>query len=69
MHELFIDNFAGGGKGRNSDGSVPNSIFHCKEQNVKGRITGTLTKNCTTNYKPNYFDYEAIIRKRIGNSK
>lgn len=46
------DSYAGSGKGRNSDGSVPDSIFHCKEQTVKGRITGTLTKNSTSNYKP-----------------
>lgn len=46
------DSYAGSGKGRNSDGSVPDSIYHCKEQNVKGRITGTLTKNRTSNYKP-----------------
>ncbi len=46
------DSYAGSGKGRNSDGSVPDSIYHCKEQNVKGRITGKLTKNVTSDYKP-----------------
>lgn len=48
----IADSYFGSGKGRNSDGSVPDSIYHCKEQSVKGRISGNLVKNCTSNYKP-----------------
>lgn len=46
------DSYAGSGKGRNSDGTVPDSIYHCKEQFVKGRITGMLFKALTSEMKP-----------------
>lgn len=47
----IADSYAGSGKGRNADGSVPDSINHCKEQFVKGRISGMLYKAMTTEAK------------------
>ena len=47
----IADSYAGSGKGRNADGSVPKSINHCKEQFVKGRISGMLYKAMTTEAK------------------
>lgn len=48
----IADSYAGSGKGRNNDGSIPSSIYRCKEKTVKGRISGTLLKNSTSEYKP-----------------
>lgn len=47
----IADSYAGSGKGRNADGSVPKSINHCKEQFIKGRISGMLYKAMTTEAK------------------
>lgn len=47
----IADSYAGSGKSRNADGSVPKSINHCKEQFVKGRISGMLYKAMTTEAK------------------
>lgn len=47
----IADSYSGSGKGRNSDGSVPESINHCKEQFVKGRISGMLYKAMTSEVK------------------
>lgn len=48
----IADSYSGSGKGRNSDGSVPKSIYKCKEQNVKGRISGMLFKAMQVETKP-----------------
>lgn len=52
----IADSYAGSGKGRNADGSVPKSINHCKEQFVKGRISGMLYKAMTSEVKRKKFN-------------